>query len=261
MPDLGQWNRVDDLCEKYYPTGPYVYCGANPVKYIDPNGMLYKEYDQYGNLLSNLGGNKFDFQHTAKHNTIVTDKTTGKKSIINNGESLIRGYVHRDASATVAQLTKEFLTETGPTKSLFADFADSKWGPFSSLESSYSTYTSEARHSSIVNAEDKKGIIAVNTLLANPFSAGIDMWEQFIGGATISWYDLGDDIMYLLYDSKSNSSFLYHMSPYPNRERNSNSGGWGNTYQTYIWTETKGQRDARYEAMWRKIINMNKGYK
>ena len=39
MPDLGQWNRVDDLCEEYYPTGPYVYCGANPVKYIDPTGM------------------------------------------------------------------------------------------------------------------------------------------------------------------------------------------------------------------------------
>ena len=31
MPALGQWNREDDLCEKYHPTGPHVYCGANPV--------------------------------------------------------------------------------------------------------------------------------------------------------------------------------------------------------------------------------------
>ena len=46
MPDLGQWNRVDDLCEKYYPTGPYVYCGANPVKYIDPDGRKVRPYSK-----------------------------------------------------------------------------------------------------------------------------------------------------------------------------------------------------------------------
>ena len=51
--------------------------------------------------------------------------------------------------------------------------------------------------------------------------------------------------------------FLYHISPYLNDECDSNSGGWGNTYQTFILTESKRLRDAWYEAMWRKRINDN----
>ena len=35
----GRWFTADPLAEKYYPTSPYVYCGNNPVKNIDPTGM------------------------------------------------------------------------------------------------------------------------------------------------------------------------------------------------------------------------------
>jgi RHS repeat-associated protein len=31
----------DPLMEKYYSISPYVYCGNNPLKYIDPNGMYF----------------------------------------------------------------------------------------------------------------------------------------------------------------------------------------------------------------------------
>ena len=37
-PILARWDRMDPLCEKYYGTSPYVYCGDNPVKYIDEHG-------------------------------------------------------------------------------------------------------------------------------------------------------------------------------------------------------------------------------
>jgi RHS repeat-associated protein len=30
---------MDPLCEKYYSTSPYAWCGGNPVNRIDPNGM------------------------------------------------------------------------------------------------------------------------------------------------------------------------------------------------------------------------------
>ena len=32
------WDRMDQLCEKYYHINPYVYCAGNPVKYIDFEG-------------------------------------------------------------------------------------------------------------------------------------------------------------------------------------------------------------------------------
>ncbi|MBQ0063128.1 MAG: hypothetical protein KBS94_03745 [Prevotella sp.] len=32
------WDRMDQFCEKYYHINPYVYCGGNPVKYIDFEG-------------------------------------------------------------------------------------------------------------------------------------------------------------------------------------------------------------------------------
>lgn len=35
---LPVWDRMDQLCEKNYGTSPYVYCGDNPIKHIDPDG-------------------------------------------------------------------------------------------------------------------------------------------------------------------------------------------------------------------------------
>ena len=35
---LGRWDRMDPLCEKYYSISPYVYCGNNPVRFIDEHG-------------------------------------------------------------------------------------------------------------------------------------------------------------------------------------------------------------------------------
>ena len=37
-PILCRWDRMDPLCEKYYPISPYAYCANNPVKFVDPDG-------------------------------------------------------------------------------------------------------------------------------------------------------------------------------------------------------------------------------
>ena len=37
-PILARWDRIDPLCEKYYSVSPYVYCGSNPIKYVDLHG-------------------------------------------------------------------------------------------------------------------------------------------------------------------------------------------------------------------------------
>ena len=51
-PAISRFTTMVPLVEKYYSTSPYAYCLNNPVKYIDPTGMLASPiYDEYGNLL------------------------------------------------------------------------------------------------------------------------------------------------------------------------------------------------------------------
>lgn len=58
----------------------------------------------------------------------------------------------------------------------------------------------------------------------------------------LSWYNLGNDVLFMLVDSKYNTSLYYHI-PFINNKKRGKRGqdgfGHGNTYQTYIWLETK----------------------
>ncbi len=42
-PVLGRLGTVDPMGEKCYSISPYLYCNNNPVKYIDPTGMLFSD--------------------------------------------------------------------------------------------------------------------------------------------------------------------------------------------------------------------------
>jgi len=39
-----QWTSMDPLSEKYYSISPYAYCKGNPIRFIDPTGMLVDDY-------------------------------------------------------------------------------------------------------------------------------------------------------------------------------------------------------------------------
>ena len=45
MPDLGRTTTMDPLAEKYTPMSPYLWCGGNPVKFVDPTGLFFTPND------------------------------------------------------------------------------------------------------------------------------------------------------------------------------------------------------------------------
>lgn len=53
-PVIGRWHSVDPLCEKYYNWSLYAYCLSNPIRKIDPTGMVPRDYriDTNGNVES-----------------------------------------------------------------------------------------------------------------------------------------------------------------------------------------------------------------
>ena len=71
---------VDPLAENYPGLNPYAYCGWNPIKYVDPDGMSYSDFDENGNYLGTVQDNWF-------HNTFI-----GKFGRIKNRDGKIKQY-------------------------------------------------------------------------------------------------------------------------------------------------------------------------
>ncbi|UKB86357.1 hypothetical protein LF887_04190 [Chryseobacterium sp. MEBOG06] len=275
MPDLGRWGVMDAMSEKYSSLSPYSYAINNPVMVIDPDGNdamfasgeaaqfafkmyvatmstgtgtsgeniftgLDNEYDKDGKMISNLGGNKIDFYHQRNGDTKVISRQSGASNIIKGGESIIRGYIHRGKDVGWGTITSEYFGGSGPTRSLFSDFNDSNDGPFASLDKASSPYSSLARQASL-NSEDPKGFIEMTYLQANPLRANFDGYEQMWGRSTVSWYKLGGETLFLMLDSKSQESLFYRL-PVNNFERTEGKvNSFGNTYQTYMWTESNSE--------------------
>ena len=248
-PRISLWMSTDPLQEKDPNISSFCYTSNNPIKYIDPNGKSMREYDTNGNVISDLGGDQIDFIHQKNGDVKIVNKENGHTNTISNGRKFMYRYTHRNSSVSWKDITTEFINEEGPKKSLFSDFSESKKGVFSSLSKFNSVYGLAAR-SDVLKSNKIKNSVKVTTLYANPLTAGFDVWEQMIGEANISWYDLGNKVLFMMIDSKSNTSLFYHLPFIKNKERGESGFGYGNTYQTYMWTESKSSIQKSIDLYW-----------
>ena len=80
-PILARWDRIDPLCEDYYPYSPYNYCLDNPVKNIDPDGKVVETAWDIANVVYDVGA--------AIYNHIKGDHETAKSSWIDAGADAV----------------------------------------------------------------------------------------------------------------------------------------------------------------------------
>jgi len=96
--------KVDPMSDKYPSMSPYVYCSNNPIRRIDPNGMLDGDFfDWYGKYLG-TDGNKKD------NKVFIVSDNKSRQQIKGNerrGKTTDASKVKADVSTT-----KEVLNET-----------------------------------------------------------------------------------------------------------------------------------------------------
>lgn len=89
-PSICRFTTMDPMCEKYYHFSPYIYCGNNPVNYVDPNGMdwVQKDYD---------GRTEFYYDRTIKSQDDINKKygsNSGISYLSNNSKIEIGGELY-----------------------------------------------------------------------------------------------------------------------------------------------------------------------
>ncbi len=208
-PRTAKMFSIDPKASEYPWQSSYVYHRNSPIKIIDFLGGGDSEFiinkDGKNEKISNKGGNEgLDFIHLEDNKTIVEDKKTKNQITINatpDGRSLIKDYLTRYKDTDALKLFEEFRNGDGPENSLFIgnhpmnlDIINSP--DFIKLKKDYYQETA---------FNDKKAL--GNTFgLVGAYRAGTDLTSQFIGKFDVSFYPLGDNVIVLVTDSKTQNS-------------------------------------------------------
>ena len=84
-PALPRFTTVDPLAEKYPSISPYAYCANNPVRFIDPTGMMYGDFlDERGRIIGNDGIDDNKLYVVKNESLSRSDKNSTKDFIRDN---------------------------------------------------------------------------------------------------------------------------------------------------------------------------------
>ncbi|MDR2651321.1 MAG: hypothetical protein LBC68_03270, partial [Prevotellaceae bacterium] len=96
--DPPRWTTQDPLAEKYYSISQYAYCGNNPLRYIDPDGMYY--YDWNDKIYRTDAGAEVSWDEIVQNNYIEPQKIEN----ISSFKSIV-GFIKQSSLWTVMEKT------------------------------------------------------------------------------------------------------------------------------------------------------------
>ena len=88
--ESGRWFGVDPLLEKYYGLSPYVYCGNNPLIYIDPDGKVVVALNKSAqkSILNTLSKEDLAYVRFNDNGILDVDLLNSSESLSGNFNSL-----------------------------------------------------------------------------------------------------------------------------------------------------------------------------
>ncbi len=231
---------MDPLASKALGWTPYRFCFDNPVNLVDPTGLFEGEFeliDGKWEKVSTKGDDiGVDFYHTdilnkdGKQITLVTDRE-GNWNTISGGRRALAGDQRCD-DVNWLTIFEEWEMGTGSAESYFE-------GDHQTIEGFKDHYLINEAYEAFKESGAFKAGMESGFGFMDIFKTGdgIDKAQvQMMGNYNISFYKLGDKTLTIVNDSKSRSSFYYHLFFIQNYERGVHPGNQqSTTRQNYLF--------------------------